>query len=525
MNKQVPLLIAFTGMLGLAGGLALLGMKWTTGIWVFPLDDPYIHWAIGREVFTSGNWGPSPFQFQLSSSSPLFSLSVGIPQLLGISPFYWTLAIQIVTTFFLLKLWQSQSLLSSLPSPIDIFTLTLLSLLLPLHLLVLLGMEHLLHIYFCCWFLVESQKEKEATPWIKLAIIGMIMIGLRYESLFVLTAFVMVRRSRDSLKTFFLALVPMFLTGGYSLAKGGTFFPISVLGKGHSPTDTLTEFLLWSGRWMSVLYENPFMLSLIFLVLLTLYLPTSIPIRRSGWILLLTLGAHIQLAEVGGFRYEAYLVGMVATLLLGMPIHRNNWRIFDLHKKAIVGLLACFLLLPLGMRTAFFTYQYPTFCQNIYQQPYLVGQFLATYYQGRSVGMNDIGAGSFFAQLQLTDMVGIGDQAVHDIRSEGRYTIAVIDSLTRIRKVQIAVVHDIWVGPIVPHHWTKVATWTIPDNVICADETVSFYAVEKDEIQALRKNLTEFLDHIPPEINIQLIPSADSVDSASSIPHSDNFSR
>ena len=106
MNKQVPLLIAFIGMLGLAGGLAAFGMKLTEGTWVFPLDDPYIHWAIGRDIFASGNWGPSPFQFQLSSSSPLFSLCVGIPQLLDLSPFYWTLAVQFVTAFFLLKLWQ-----------------------------------------------------------------------------------------------------------------------------------------------------------------------------------------------------------------------------------------------------------------------------------------------------------------------------------------------------------------------------------------------------------------------------------
>ncbi|MEO0582491.1 MAG: hypothetical protein AAF135_09735 [Bacteroidota bacterium] len=525
MNKRVPLLIAFTGMLGLAGGLALLGMQWSEGIWVFPLDDPYIHWAIGREIFASGNWGPSPFQFQLSSSSPLFSLSVGIPQLLGISPFYWTLVVHVLIAFFLLKLWKSQALFSYVPLSIQPLVLVLTSLLLPLHLLVLLGMEHLLHIFFCCWFLVELQKKPEEASWMKLTMIGMIMMGLRYESLFVLIAFVMVQQNRDSLKIFLLSTTPMILIGGYSLAKGGTFFPISVLGKGYSPTDTLTDFLLWSGRWMGVLYENPFMLTLVVLVLFALYFQTSIQIKKSGWMLLWTLGAHIQLAEVGGFRYEAYLVGMVATLLMGIPMQRKTWQTFDLHQKAIVGLLACFLLLPLGMRTAFFTYQYPTFCQNIYQQPYLVGQFLATYYKGQSVGMNDIGAGSYFAQLQLTDMVGIGDQAVHNIRTSERYEIAVMDTLTQDREMRIAVVHDIWVGAVVPHHWTKVATWTIPHNVICADETLSFYAVEENEVEALKKNLIAFSDQIPSAVHIQLIPLADSVDSASSIPHSDNSSR
>ncbi|MEL6135644.1 MAG: hypothetical protein AAFR59_19975, partial [Bacteroidota bacterium] len=161
---------------------------------------------------------------------------------------------------------------------------------------------------------------------------------------------------------------------------------------------------------------------------------------------------------------------------------------------------------PLGVRTAFFTLQYPRFCQNIYQQPYLVGQFLQAHYRGASVAMNDIGTGSYFAEIALTDMVGIGDQAVHDIRVADRYTPSTIDSLTRSRAVRIAIVHDIWVSPVIPPSWIKVATWTIPENLICADATLSFYAVDEVEALKLRTHLHAFHSQIPSEVDIQFIP-------------------
>lgn len=52
-------------------------------------------------------------------------------------------------------------------------------------------------------------------------------------------------------------------------------------------------------------------------------------------------------------------------------------------------------------------------------------------------------------------------------------------------------------------NWDKVATWTIPNNVICGDSKVTFYALDKTNIPDLKKYLREFQAVLPAGISVE----------------------
>ena len=65
--------------------------------------------------------------------------------------------------------------------------------------------------------------------------------------------------------------------------------------------------------------------------------------------------------------------------------------------------------------------------------------------------------------------------------------------------MRIAIVYDNWfTGPkALPARWKHVGKWTIPNNVVCGDATVSFYAVDEAEAGRLSESLAEFSPSLP----------------------------
>ena len=75
--------------------------------------------------------------------------------------------------------------------------------------------------------------------------------------------------------------------------------------------------------------------------------------------------------------------------------------------------------------------------------------------------------------------------------------------MARSEHAGVAVIFDIWFSDTLRAKWTKVATWTIPDNVICADATVSFYAIDKSKSEQLKEDLQHFQASLPRGVKAQ----------------------
>ena len=310
---------------------------------------------------------------------------------------------------------------------------------------------------------------------------------------------------------FIAGLLPIFLLGLFSVSQGGTFFPISVLGKGHLPGFVFDDWLIWFRDGILRLWENPFVpatLGVLAVILTELYRASKKSL--SFYFILITLLVsfiHAFAAEIGGYRYEAYLIALSLTgIMIGIS-ELNSWNVSLFTKnprRLVFQILMIMSLLSLIVRSGYFHYYYPRATQNIYHQQYQMAQFLKNNFPDASVAVNDIGAVTYFTDIQLTDLVGIGDQDIYQLRKNHNWNTETIEAICSERKVELAIVHDIWVGSVIPKSWEKIGEWIIPDNFICADERVSFYVVNKEKAEKINKLFKDFLGRLPEGIDVVL---------------------
>jgi len=125
--------------------------------------------------------------------------------------------------------------------------------------------------------------------------------------------------------------------------------------------------------------------------------------------------------------------------------------------------------------------------------------FLKTYFSGETIVANDIGAISFFDDIRLVDLWGLASiETARALRSRS-FNTEFVRGLTRQRDGKIAIVHkksfDKWGG--LPAEWEVVGEWIIRGNLICWDDTVTFYAVDPSYRERLRSGLQSFRSQLP----------------------------
>ena len=489
------------------------------GYWVYPLDDTYIHLSIAQNLWKFGNWSVVPTPPQFSSSSPLYTL---ILALLGAPlqfPVYLPLGVNIAVGIGL-YLWVCRYMFRLIPSPLFASILLIgFLLLLPFHLLVLLGMEHLLHVWLALLFIqeivpkIEREGQEAFKDWNVFLCLGLLSL-CRYESLFLVGAasavFLLRKRYASGIRIAHYGTVLLLILGFFQWNWGATFLPLSVLAKSqlvHLPHNLFSPL----NTFVVELYDNPFML------VLALALITLPPlIRLAGkepypllslkiLICLLTMLLHMLAASVGGYRYEAYVVGVALFLIIegyvyiGKSVKREGatqrWML-------AAGLLWVF---PLFIRSSFFSANFVLSTQNIYQQQIQMARFISAYYPTSGIAANDIGAITYFNEITLLDFAFIGDQDLFERSSKGKGGAEEIQIIARERGVSIAMVYPSFTRNKIPSDWQEVATWTIPDNFICAGETVAFYAVSNQAKHELRNQLKAFDEELPDAVRVTYV--------------------
>jgi hypothetical protein len=68
--------------------------------------------------------------------------------------------------------------------------------------------------------------------------------------------------------------------------------------------------------------------------------------------------------------------------------------------------------------------------------------------------------------------------------------------------MEIGITYETWLpGQELSPKWTRVGEWTIRDNVICAESTVLFFAVEPAEAAPLAERLRAFAKSLPGSVS------------------------
>ena len=533
LNRKQRNIGLLTGLVATFVPVALIELSvlhHTNGSFIYPVDDTFIHLELANNLANYGNWGINSHEFGSASSSLLYTLLLGLFTKIFSSGILLPFIINAIAGILLLIAINNWLAKQRLSTTAIVFINLLVVFFTPLPILVISGMEHtlqclfsfLLLFYSCEWVAAVREKDSiQKLPW-TIPVYGMLATAIRYEGLFlvgiVCLVFMYYRQWTSSLKTGFIALLPVIVFGTYSVWKGSYFLPNSVLIKSNE----VPLFGAGIAHFFETLFVDKLTLSKpgitamatqrLLLILPAVYLLFLKQLRANFYytLVLIVLTActllHLSLASTGKFyRYEAYLfacsIVICATVFLKFLKAVFPERISLVSFAAIF--LFFFLLLPAVLRSAAAFSKAERACINIYEQQYQMGHFLKTYYPDSGIAANDIGAVAYYTKGNVLDLWGLGSIEVSRSRKNHYWNADFLDSLSKRKNVKLAVIYDSWFNNAFVSKWKKVATWGIPDNVVCGDDTVSFYAVDSSMANTLKQNLQQYQEKLPGEVSVK----------------------
>jgi hypothetical protein len=215
---------------------------------------------------------------------------------------------------------------------------------------------------------------------------------------------------------------------------------------------------------------------------------------------------HAQLAAVGWlFRYEAYLVAIGVVLVAR---HLADARADAMPRttpgRLTLALAALVWAVPLCTRAVQAAAQTPRAVKNIYEQQYQMGLFLRGLPAGSTVMANDIGAIAYLADIRLIDLYGLATQETARARREGRVDRALLAQLATPVPPAAVLVYRSWFASAIPSDWIQVATWKVPEEVVVADRTVTFYATRPADAALLARALADFQARLPSSVTARM---------------------
>lgn len=515
-------------------------LRITGGVFLYPLDDPFIHMQVAKNLAFHGVWGINPSEFASASSSLLYTLLLAFFSRVFAAGMVLPFAINCFAACFLLAVinrWLLRQVVGAVGRAVILVVLVIL---LPLPVLVMSGMEHTLQCIFCFLFVARMAEwlengEGRRLP-VELVLYAVLVTAIRYEGMFLVAMGCLLllykRQWAAGVVLGGIALLPIVLFGIYSVRQGSYFLPNSVLVKSENLPFSLKGMVEYVNNILinkltvvkpqvKAIGSPPPGISLLAAQRLLLVFPLAYLLyarvmrekRVLADILVMVTGCtllHLALAATGWlYRYEAYLV-MMALVVVPVIVYRSRGLGLYPGKKEVYGrafavLLLFALFFPFVLRSAAAYSNIRQACVNIYEQQYQMGRFLKKYHTGDAVAANDIGAISYYGGIRTVDLWGLGDIEVARSRKGGYWTPAFLDSLVRRRQVKVMIVYDEWFPPELLSRWTKVATWQIRNNVILGGDTVSFYVPDAAEGPALLGQLKEFQSSLPEGVSVVYI--------------------
>ena len=133
--------------------------------------------------------------------------------------------------------------------------------------------------------------------------------------------------------------------------------------------------------------------------------------------------------------------------------------------------------------------------KNLFYNQYRLAKFLEKYYNSDTVIANDIGAITYYTDIHILDMYGLGTTEVAKMkysRTRQKNFADGMNNLGRKREAKIAVLYPELFPDEIPENWILVERWKMINFRDPRIRYVNFYTISKNDISYLRKNLKEF---------------------------------
>jgi hypothetical protein len=514
LKKYLSLIVSLLIFWAATSILTYISLGQTDGRFIYTLDDPYIHMAIAKNFVNSGTWGVTKYEFTSCSSSPLWPFLISI--------FYFIFGVKVITPFILNIVFASLTavvvfkfIIRFIKNSIAI-AIVLLSVLFfgPFISVMFTGLEHSLYamlLVMTAIYLYKTFDEENKKSIYILFILVILLTSTRYEGMFVTASLFLIFLYRKKFLAALLivafAFIPFLIMGIVSVLHGWSFFPNSILLKSPVPLSDFWSFInsVFSPRFLRLfwVYKRIMVLIVISCIIFLTFRKDKDKFALKSLIFLFVSVAflHVQFAVIGSLlRYELYII------VLGIFIDSVLIVKFLQVKKRYVKIsFAIFLVLLVFLFTQS-TYRavknVPAAVTNIYQMQYQMAQFIGKYYDEKSIALNDIGAVNYYCNINCVDIWGLASKEVMSYKKKNVYDLDIIYNFNREKNTEIAIVFDSWFLEYggLPSKWIETGKWTIPDNVTCGADSVTFYATDSSNYIKLTKNLQLFSKELPTQV-------------------------
>jgi len=508
----LPLLPALAVFLVSLAAALRVALRLTGGRLIYALDDAYIHMAVARTFALDGVWGCTPFHFSSSSSSLLWTFGLGVAyRIFGVHDSLPLLLNVLFAVATLVVANLSLARLDVRPLPRGT-ALAAIVVAFPLAGMVLIGMEHILHLLLTISFAavaIDALTGPAEGPRVRrrrtvaLCLLGALLAASRYEGFFLIglvcLALAIRRQLPRAVAIGLASLLPVAVFGAISVANGSYFLPNPLMVKAVGETESTLSAILkpFGAEDLEFLKNNRAMPILLVLGLLAALAHWRA--RRSFWtpavILPLLLAAmvavhgHFVFSPLyWAYRYDAYLVGfglfVAAVVLADLPGPSV------LPRGALAAVLLA-LLVPVvaGVREGFSPTAEIEGIRGTYLEQYQTAQFIQRYYPYDAVIVNDLGAVTYYTRARILDLVGLGDIDPLAIMRRSAYTGREVTQWTAPYRPKIAVVSLGWSvsGALIPREWVRVAVVEVPPDW----HRVGFFAVDPKGSWVLRGSVAQ----------------------------------
>ena len=472
---------------------------------MYPVDDTYIHMAIGKTLSSDYVWGITGEEYSSASSSVLYSLILGILFFLFGKNDYLPILVNLIAFSGILYAVYKISLKERLGTGVQVVLLLGIICILPGYSLVLIGMEHSMQLLFNLAFfyvssLVLSQEKPAPRLWKMLYILGALSGLVRYEGLFIVFVVGLLlffrKKYMHAVMLGAASVAPLVLFAAYSLFHDLYPIPNSVLIKSDKPSGE-GRWLHLFFNWATKLHREPFIWTM-FIGAVGIILKSWFgKLRRLGLfvlVILLVYMIHMNFARFGILgRYEAYIIlafFVAVGIFYRRVLQQSNWSIV---RWGLVVLVA----IPFVLRAWQVSQGTWMGIKSIHGQQYQMARFVEKYYPNETVAINDIGTTSYFTNAKVLDLYGLASMEVTRMRAAGKYNRNALDQLVKDKNVALIMIYDEWFKDKISKDWVLISKWRIKENNVCAFNEVSIYAPSIGQAARLRKNLSEFQNTVP----------------------------
>jgi hypothetical protein len=528
-RKKFSFLIAATVYLLLIGITQLRIHSEGAQVQRFALDDAYISGGIASHIAFDHTWGISPAVFSAASSSILWPIALaGAFKLFG-AHMLCAFLLNILFGVFLLYVGFRFVAAELRDAPTWLLTLILLAMLfaMSLPMLTFIAMEHIAFaiasLLFCIYGAralsrADGGEGFSAREGLILFALAALSCGFRYEGMFpcFIVGLLLLARRRilSALAIAAGAALPIASFGLFSIQHGGRFFPNSLLRKAGPTKASFHPVLFRNEQGLLSTYSIHSGFLLLWLLLVGIFCYDFLQ-RRCGRSMLsstmrymtiivsVAVVFHCQFSRLNWlWRYESYLVCIaVLTAAIGLvsiSAAGNSTRL----RSTVCIVVAFVVSLGLLGRSWNSVAIIPHDAYSIYEQQYQTGLFLARFYPGQSVALNDIGVPSFLSRTRILDFVGLGSLEVTERIASNRFNSEAMQQLAAEHHARIAILYRAWFkGPTAPPaSWAEVGSWTIrprDSRVPIADTTFTFFAITPGEVSYLHDSLCAFGRQLP----------------------------